>query len=57
MENLFELPNKKRILGLKDEAELQSYFIGQMDQYLKKRGRNLMGWDEILEGGLSPVQR
>lgn len=45
---------KKRILGLKDEAELQSYFIGQMDQYLKKRGRNLMGWDEILEGGLSP---
>ncbi|MBM3164386.1 MAG: beta-N-acetylhexosaminidase [Bacteroidetes bacterium] len=45
---------KKRILELKDETELQSYFIGQMDQYLKKRGRNLMGWDEILEGGLSP---
>lgn len=44
---------KMHILGLKDEHELQSYFIGQMDQYLKKHNRKLIGWDEILEGGLS----
>ncbi|HPT26990.1 MAG TPA: beta-N-acetylhexosaminidase [Bryobacteraceae bacterium] len=41
-------------LGLKDEAELQSYFIRRMDQFLTKSGRRLIGWDEILEGGLAP---
>jgi hexosaminidase len=41
-------------LGLKDEDELQSYFTRQMDQFLTARGRTLIGWDEILEGGLSP---
>ncbi len=40
--------------NLKDEHELQSWFIQQMDQFLTKRGRKLIGWDEILEGGLSP---
>jgi hexosaminidase len=40
--------------GLKDEHELQSYFIGEMDEFLTKNGRKLIGWDEILEGGLSP---
>ena len=40
--------------GLKDEHELQSYFIGKMDEFLTKNGRKLIGWDEILEGGLSP---
>ncbi len=40
--------------GLKDEHELQSYFIGKMDEYLTSKGRKLIGWDEILEGGLSP---
>jgi hexosaminidase len=39
--------------GIKDEHHLQSYFIQQMDQYLTKKGRKLIGWDEILEGGLS----
>ncbi len=34
--------------------ELQSYFIGQMDQFLTSKGKKLIGWDEILEGGLSP---
>ena len=38
---------------LKDEHALQSYFIGQMDVWLTARGRKLIGWDEILEGGLS----
>ncbi|HXG65660.1 MAG TPA: beta-N-acetylhexosaminidase, partial [Blastocatellia bacterium] len=41
-------------LGLKDEHELQSYFIRRMDEFLTKRGRRLIGWDEILEGGLAP---
>lgn len=41
-------------LGLKDEHELQSWFIKQMDSYLTRHGRRLLGWDEILEGGLAP---
>jgi hexosaminidase len=39
---------------LKDEDELQSYFIRRIEQYLTKKGRQVIGWDEILEGGLSP---
>ncbi|MGB0522230.1 MAG: family 20 glycosylhydrolase [Flammeovirgaceae bacterium] len=39
--------------GLHDEHELQSYFIGRIEQFLKRHGRVLVGWDEILEGGLS----
>lgn len=41
-------------LGLKDEHELQSWFIRQIEAYLQSRGRKLVGWDEILEGGLAP---
>lgn len=40
--------------GLKDEHELQSWFITRMDEYLTSKGRRLIGWDEILEGGLAP---
>ncbi len=40
-------------LGLRDEAELQSWFIRRMDQFLTAAGRRLIGWDEILEGGLA----
>lgn len=40
-------------LGLKDEHEMQSWFIKQMDTFLTKHGRRLIGWDEILEGGLA----
>lgn len=40
-------------LGLKDENEMQSWFIRQMDTYLTSHGRRLIGWDEILEGGLA----
>ncbi|GEM47172.1 beta-N-acetylhexosaminidase [Deinococcus cellulosilyticus NBRC 106333 = KACC 11606] len=43
-----------RELGLKNEEELQSYIIGRMDTFLHSRGRKLLGWDEILEGGLAP---
>ncbi len=40
--------------GLKDEAGLHSWFIRQMDEFLTRRGRRLIGWDEILQGGLAP---
>ncbi|MEU1404487.1 beta-N-acetylhexosaminidase [Streptomyces sp. NPDC005728] len=40
--------------GLTDEDELQSWFIGHFDKWLSARGRRLIGWDEILEGGLAP---
>lgn len=39
---------------LKDEHELQSYFIQRMEKYLNGKGKTLIGWDEILEGGLAP---
>lgn len=38
--------------GLKDEHELQAYFISRMEKYINTNGRKLIGWDEILEGGL-----
>jgi len=40
--------------GCKNEHDLQSYFIGRLEKMLDKRGRKLIGWDEIREGGLSP---
>lgn len=40
--------------GLKDEHELQSYFISRIEKFLNDHGKNLIGWDEILEGGLAP---
>jgi hexosaminidase len=40
--------------GLKDEKALQSYFIKRIETYLNSKGRRLIGWDEILEGGLPP---
>lgn len=40
--------------NLKDEHELQSYFIQRIEKYLNDKGRRIIGWDEILEGGLAP---
>jgi len=40
--------------GLADESELQSYFIRRIERFLNAHGRRLVGWDEILEGGLAP---
>lgn len=40
--------------GLRDEAELQSWFTRRLARLLRGRGRRLIGWDEILEGGLAP---
>lgn len=42
-----------RAEGLKDEHELQRYFIQRMERFLRAKGRRLIGWDEILEGGLT----
>ena len=39
---------------LKDEHGLQSYFIGRMEKYINSKGKQIIGWDEILEGGLAP---
>ncbi|WP_316838967.1 beta-N-acetylhexosaminidase [Pedobacter gandavensis] len=39
---------------LKDEHELQSYFVQRMEKYINKKGKSIIGWDEILEGGLAP---
>lgn len=40
--------------GLKDEYELQSYFIRRVEQIMSKLGKKIIGWDEILEGGPAP---
>ncbi len=40
--------------GIKDEHELQSYFIQRIEKYINSKGRQIIGWDEILEGGLAP---
>ena len=40
--------------GLKDVDELQSYLIHRIERFLNEHGRNLLGWDEILQGGLAP---
>jgi len=40
--------------GLKNESELQSYFISRIDSFVTSKGRSIIGWDEILEGGLAP---
>ncbi len=40
--------------NLKDEHELQSYFISRIEKYINSKGKQIIGWDEILEGGLAP---
>jgi hexosaminidase len=39
---------------LKDEHELQSYYVQRIEKYVNAKGRKIIGWDEILEGGLAP---
>jgi hexosaminidase len=48
-----EIQARIKELRLKDENELQSWFIRQMDAFLTSHNRRLVGWDEILEGGLA----
>lgn len=45
---------KMKSLGVPDEHHLQSYFIQRIEKFLNAKGRRLIGWDEILEGGLAP---
>jgi len=52
-ENNPRIQARIRNLGLADEDEMQSWFIQQMDTFLTERGRRLIGWDEILDGGLA----
>lgn len=40
--------------GLKSESELQSYFVKRIEKFLNSKGKRVIGWDEILEGGLAP---
>jgi hexosaminidase len=45
--------SEERGKGLKDEDQLQSYFIRRMDQFITAQGRSLVGWTEIRQGGLT----
>ena len=45
---------KMKSEGLTTEHELQSYFVQRMEKFLNEKGKKLIGWDEILEGGLAP---
>lgn len=49
-----ELGIDKTIKGHTPEMRLQSYFIGRVEKIVEKYGRKIIGWDEILEGGLAP---
>jgi hexosaminidase len=45
---------RMRELGVGNETELQSYFVKRIEAFLREHGRRLIGWDEILEGGIAP---
>jgi hexosaminidase len=46
--------SRMKELGIADEAALQSYFIARIEKFVNAHGKKLVGWDEILEGGLAP---
>ena len=48
------IQKKIKELGLKDEHELQSWFVQRIEKFLNSKGKKLIGWDEILEGGIAP---
>ena len=45
---------RRRELGLTSDDQLQSWFMGRLAEHLHRRGRRLIGWDEILDGGIAP---
>ena len=53
-ENDPEMQTQMKQLGCRDAHELHSWFIKQMDAFLTEKNRRLLGWDEILQGGLAP---
>lgn len=52
--NCVKCQERIRAEGLKNEEKLQSYFIKRIEKFLSAKGKRLIGWDEILEGGLAP---
>jgi hexosaminidase len=54
VEDLRQVPGAQEERGLKDEHELQSWFIQRIEKFVNAKGRKIIGWDEILEGGLAP---
>lgn len=48
------IQQRMRELGVPDETALQSWFVERMEAFLHEHGRRLIGWDEILEGGIAP---
>jgi len=52
-ENCSRCQKRMRLEGLADEHELQSWFIQEIEHYLNEKGRQIIGWDEIMEGGLA----
>jgi hexosaminidase len=52
-----EVQAKMKALGITSENAMQSWLIDQLGTYLADHGRRLIGWDEILEGGLPPRPR
>ena len=44
----------KKRENLKDEHEVQSYFVRRMEKFVNSKGKKIIGWDEILEGGIAP---
>ena len=51
-ENCNKCQKRIKTEKLKDEHELQSYFIGRIEKFLNKKGKKIIGWDEIIEGGI-----
>lgn len=51
--NCEKCQSRMTTLELKSEEELQSWFIKQIDSFVESKGRHIIGWDEILEGGLA----
>jgi hexosaminidase len=52
-----ESPEVKELMArenLKDTNEVQSYFVRRMEKFINSKGKKIIGWDEILEGGLAP---
>jgi hexosaminidase len=48
------IQTKMQSLGIKNEDAMQSWFINRIEKFINAHGRRMIGWDEILEGGLSP---
>lgn len=48
------IQQRMKEVGAKDEKELQSYFVQRIEKFINSKGRKMIGWDEILEGGLAP---